>query len=370
MDRSDLTPSAAQAEMVDLPGTPPAIVAQHAPIASEDRARIDDAGKQAGDAPASAPAGASSTPPQADTVSVATELDASPFAAGLLPELPEPSMPPISAKAIDLMALTPGEVVGPGQAEALVSALEMLAPKALGSSRPKLINTSRLRKSCDLCHEGRLRCVMTANGKCEQCIMRGFKNCIMRAEKKRGRPRLTEEDIAERSARHNSSGPSKSRGKAPKEPDQFDYIGQASSYYYASPNYPGGSAMGMPMGMPTSMPGIQMQSPVAYPPYYPYSGYPAMSPHGMPQPMMPVGMSMQAGQYPGAYPQLPQYVRVPQHVMPDGSVQVCAMAQPAEAQMSPHMPQMMPVQHLVPVEEVELAPASMDGMMGGTIAEG
>jgi len=32
----------------------------------------------------------------------------------------------------------------------------------------------RLRKACDLCHENRLKCVMTPTGKCEQCTARGF----------------------------------------------------------------------------------------------------------------------------------------------------------------------------------------------------
>jgi len=56
--------------------------------------------------------------------------------------------------------------------------------------------TTRLAKACDLCHENRLKCIMLPTGWCEQCTMRGIE-CKRRMERKRGRPRVTAENIVQ-----------------------------------------------------------------------------------------------------------------------------------------------------------------------------
>ena len=56
--------------------------------------------------------------------------------------------------------------------------------------------TPRLRKACDLCHENRLKCSMLPTGWCEQCTVRGIE-CKRRMERKRGRPRITAENIVQ-----------------------------------------------------------------------------------------------------------------------------------------------------------------------------
>ena len=56
--------------------------------------------------------------------------------------------------------------------------------------------TPRLRKACDLCHENRLKCTMLPTGSCEQCTVRGIE-CKRRMERKRGRPRITAENIVQ-----------------------------------------------------------------------------------------------------------------------------------------------------------------------------
>ena len=56
--------------------------------------------------------------------------------------------------------------------------------------------TPRLRKACDLCHENRLKCSMLPTGSCEQCTVRGIE-CKRRMERKRGRPRVTAENIVQ-----------------------------------------------------------------------------------------------------------------------------------------------------------------------------
>ena len=56
--------------------------------------------------------------------------------------------------------------------------------------------TPRLRKVCDLCHENRLKCTMLPTGSCEQCTVRGIE-CKRRMERKRGRPRITAENIVQ-----------------------------------------------------------------------------------------------------------------------------------------------------------------------------
>ena len=56
--------------------------------------------------------------------------------------------------------------------------------------------TPRLRKACDLCHENRLKCSMLPTGSCEQCTVRGIE-CKRRMERKRGRPRITAENIVQ-----------------------------------------------------------------------------------------------------------------------------------------------------------------------------
>ena len=56
--------------------------------------------------------------------------------------------------------------------------------------------TPRLRKACDLCHENRLKCTMLPTGWCEQCTVRGIE-CKRRMERKRGRPRVTAENIVQ-----------------------------------------------------------------------------------------------------------------------------------------------------------------------------
>jgi hypothetical protein len=56
--------------------------------------------------------------------------------------------------------------------------------------------TTRLRKACDLCHVNRLKCIMLPTGWCEQCTVRGVE-CKRRMERKRGRPRVTAENIVQ-----------------------------------------------------------------------------------------------------------------------------------------------------------------------------
>ena len=56
--------------------------------------------------------------------------------------------------------------------------------------------TPRLRKACDLCHENRLKCTMLPTGWCEQCTVRGIE-CKRRMERKRGRPRVTADNIVQ-----------------------------------------------------------------------------------------------------------------------------------------------------------------------------
>ena len=93
-------------------------------------------------------------------------------------------------------------------AEARVAELEhgMAAPMPVpdatdGARKNRLVNKlPKQRQSCQTCHEGRLRCVMTPSGKCEQCIARGWQ-CVKVLEKKRGRPRLDEATVRERAAK-------------------------------------------------------------------------------------------------------------------------------------------------------------------------
>ena len=56
--------------------------------------------------------------------------------------------------------------------------------------------TPCLRKACDLCHENRLKCTMLPTGWCEQCTVRGIE-CKRRMERKRGRPRVTADNIVQ-----------------------------------------------------------------------------------------------------------------------------------------------------------------------------
>ena len=144
-----------------------------------------------------------------------------------------------------------GAPEGP-QAQAAPAAAQRQDVAAPENGGPKLSFQPRLRKACDLCHEGRLRCVMTKNGKCEQCIVRGF-NCILRVEKKRGRPRLDEATIAERVARsaadrahqsylYNSSG---ALGNVPAYPCSAMVPSNSGHLTTMPPGYQG-SAMAMP----------------------------------------------------------------------------------------------------------------------------
>jgi len=61
--------------------------------------------------------------------------------------------------------------------------------------------SQRLRKSCDRCHEIRLKCIMSEESKpdeiCMQCQYRGFK-CTRSFERKRGRRRLTADEMVKR----------------------------------------------------------------------------------------------------------------------------------------------------------------------------
>jgi hypothetical protein len=153
---------------------------------------------------------------------------------------------------------------------------------------------SRLRKACDLCHEGRLRCVMTANGKCEQCISRGFR-CVLRPEKKRGRPRLDEATIAERAARNAEDRPHGRHRQKANRLGAAPLHGQAQQLCMLPPHM-------------MAMPGAHSMGTV-YPHMYPQGGlmmtYPCCPP-GMPgmQPCMQAGMPpcMQPGMLPGLQP--------------------------------------------------------------------
>jgi hypothetical protein len=54
--------------------------------------------------------------------------------------------------------------------------------------------TRRLAKACSLCSENRLKCIMLPTVQCKQCTERGIE-CKLRLEKKRGRPRITADNI-------------------------------------------------------------------------------------------------------------------------------------------------------------------------------
>ena len=95
-----------------------------------------------------------------------------------------------------------------------------------------------MRKSCDLCYESRLKCVMTASGKCEQCIIRGFK-CVMRPAKKRGRPPLDEATIADRAERRAMGLLPRVGQKLPRA-DTSGYALAPTMPYLTMPAYPGG----------------------------------------------------------------------------------------------------------------------------------
>jgi len=54
--------------------------------------------------------------------------------------------------------------------------------------------TRRLAKACSLCSDNRLKCIMLPTVQCKQCTERGIE-CKLRLEKKRGRPRITADNI-------------------------------------------------------------------------------------------------------------------------------------------------------------------------------
>ena len=56
--------------------------------------------------------------------------------------------------------------------------------------------TTRLCKSCNMCAKNRRMCRMLPTGKCVQCSARGVE-CKLRLEKKRGRRRVTADNVAQ-----------------------------------------------------------------------------------------------------------------------------------------------------------------------------
>ena len=64
--------------------------------------------------------------------------------------------------------------------------------------------TPRLGKACDLCHQNRLKCTMPSTGCCDQCTVRGIE-CKRRMEGRRGRPRVTAENIVQLVQRRNAA---------------------------------------------------------------------------------------------------------------------------------------------------------------------
>ena len=64
--------------------------------------------------------------------------------------------------------------------------------------------TPRLGKACDLCHQNRLKCTMLSTGCCDECTVRGIE-CKRRMEGRRGRPRVTAENIVQLVQRRNAA---------------------------------------------------------------------------------------------------------------------------------------------------------------------
>jgi hypothetical protein len=75
--------------------------------------------------------------------------------------------------------------------------------------------TRRLAKACSLCSDNRLKCIMLPTVQCKQCTERGIE-CKLRLEKKRGRPRITADNIEQLMQRSKERAKSaKPRGAEP-----------------------------------------------------------------------------------------------------------------------------------------------------------
>ena len=112
--------------------------------------------------------------------------------------------------------------------------------------------TRRFAKACNLCSDNRLKCTMLPTGQCKQCTARGIE-CKLRLEKKRGRPRITADNIEQLMQR--SKGRAKSAKPTGVEPTGVRdnainecvihaaylaglQVGSRSSQMYYGPYYP------------------------------------------------------------------------------------------------------------------------------------
>jgi hypothetical protein len=147
--------------------------------------------------------------------------------------------------------------------------------------------TPRLRKACDLCHENRLKCTMLPTGWCEQCTVRGIE-CKRRMERKRGRPRVTADNIVQlvqrRAAARKQQLPGGASGRvhnaAAREIGAVPQTGDAFPSFH-DPAIQAAYAAGLQAGTQAIM--MQYYGP-AHPPFHmsPVSQCPhLMAPHGV-----------------------------------------------------------------------------------------
>ena len=147
--------------------------------------------------------------------------------------------------------------------------------------------TPCLRKACDLCHENRLKCTMLPTGWCEQCTVRGIE-CKRRMERKRGRPRVTAENIVQlvqrRTAARKQQLPGGASGRvrnaAAREIGAVPQTGDAFPSFH-DPAIQAAYAAGLQAGTQAIM--MQYYGP-AHPPFHmsPVSQCPhLMAPHGV-----------------------------------------------------------------------------------------
>ena len=127
-----------------------------------------------------------SAPTEVQLALIASDEDASDEAVALAEEVSQ-----VSVDGDAHLATTEGLAAG-----AVYGSQVEVDANGVAESADNGLYTPRLRKACDLCHENRLKCTMLPTGSCEQCTVRGIE-CKRRMERKRGRPRITAENIVQ-----------------------------------------------------------------------------------------------------------------------------------------------------------------------------
>jgi hypothetical protein len=146
--------------------------------------------------------------------------------------------------------------------------------------------TPRLGKACDLCHQNRLKCTMLSTGCCDECTVRGIE-CKRRMEGRRGRPRVTADNIVQlvkrRSAARKQQLPGGASGRvrnaAAREIGAVPQAGAFPSFH--DPDVQAAYAAGLQAGTQAIM--MQFYG-SAHPPFHmsPVSQCPhLMAPHGV-----------------------------------------------------------------------------------------